>query len=55
MTRITNLFLAALVGFSALPFGSCKSEIDKAGKAANETMDKPKNKRVEPWKKQHRL
>jgi hypothetical protein len=42
MTRITNLFLAALVGFSALPFGSCKSEIDKAGKAANETMDKAK-------------
>ena len=42
MTRITNLFLAALVGFSALTFGSCKSKIDKAGKAANESMDKAK-------------
>ena len=42
MARITNLFLAALFGFSALPFASCKSEIDKAGKAANETMDKAK-------------
>src|SRR5215831_8527431 len=40
MTRITKLFLAALVGLSALPFGSCKSEVDKAGEAANETMDK---------------
>ena len=40
MTRITNLFLAALVGFSALTFGSCTSKIDKAGKAANEAMDK---------------
>ena len=36
MTRIMKLFLAALVGFSALPFGSCKSEIDKAGKSVNE-------------------
>ena len=42
MTRITNLFLAALVGFSALTFGSCTSKIDKAGKAANEAMDKAK-------------
>ena len=42
MTRITNLFLAALVGFSALPFASCKSEIDKAGQAVNETIDKAK-------------
>jgi len=42
MTRITKLFLAALVGFSAFPFGSCKSEIDKAGKSVNETMDKAK-------------
>ena len=42
MTRITKLFLAALVGLSALPFGSCKSEVDKAGKPVNETMDKAK-------------
>jgi hypothetical protein len=42
MARITNLFLAALVAFSTLPFGSCKSEIDKAGKAVDETMDKAK-------------
>jgi len=42
MTRITKLFLASLVGFSALPFCSCKSEIDKAGKSVNETMDKAK-------------
>jgi hypothetical protein len=42
MKRITNLFLAALVGFSALPFGSCKSEIDKAGKAVNESTEKAK-------------
>jgi hypothetical protein len=38
MTRITKLFLAALVGLSALPFG-CKSEVDKASKAVGETMD----------------
>ena len=44
MTRITKLFLAALVGLSTLPFGSCKSEVDKAGKAVNETMDKAKDK-----------
>jgi len=31
-----------LVGLSALPFGSCKSEVDKAGKPVNETMDKAK-------------
>jgi hypothetical protein len=42
MTRIPNLFLAALIGFSALPFGSCKSEIDKAGKAVNESTEKAK-------------
>ena len=42
MTRSTKLFLAALIGFSTLPFGSCKSEIDKAGKAVNETVDKAK-------------
>ena len=40
MTRSTKLFLAALIGFSTLPFGSCKSEID--GKAVNETVDKAK-------------
>jgi hypothetical protein len=42
MTGIMKLFLAVLLGFSALPFGSCKSEIDKAGKAVDETMDKAK-------------
>jgi len=42
MTRMTRLFLAALVGFSALPFGSCKSQIDKADKSISETMDKAK-------------
>jgi hypothetical protein len=42
MTGIMKLFLVVLVGFSALPFGSCKSEIDKAGKAVDETMDKAK-------------
>jgi hypothetical protein len=42
MKRITNLFLAALVGFSALPFGSCKSEIDKAGKAVGKSTEKAK-------------
>ena len=42
MKRITNLFLAALVGFSALPFGSCKSEIDKAGKVVDESTVKAK-------------
>ena len=42
MTRIRSLFLAALIGFSALPFGSCKSEIDKVGKTINETVDKAK-------------
>ena len=41
MTRITKLFLAALVGLSALPFG-CKSEVDKASKAVGETMDEAK-------------
>jgi hypothetical protein len=55
LNTITNVFLAALIGFSVLPFGSCKSEIDTAGKAVNEPMDKAKNKRVEPWKKQERL
>jgi osmotically-inducible protein OsmY len=42
MKRIRNLFLSALVGFSAVPFGSCKSEIDKAGKAVNESTEKAK-------------
>jgi hypothetical protein len=42
MKRIENLFLAALVGFSALSFGSCKSEIDKAGKSVNESTEKAK-------------
>jgi hypothetical protein len=48
MTRITNLLLAALVGFSALAFGSCsksedgKGPMEKAGKAVDETMDKAK-------------
>jgi hypothetical protein len=42
MKRITNLFLAALIGFSALPFGSCKSEVDKAGKALDESIEKAK-------------
>jgi ElaB/YqjD/DUF883 family membrane-anchored ribosome-binding protein len=42
MKRITNLFLAALVGFSALPCGSCKSEIDKAGKVVEESTEKAK-------------
>jgi len=41
MTRITKLFLAALVGLSALPFG-CKSELDKAGKALDESTKKAK-------------
>lgn len=44
MKRITNLFLAALVGFSALPFGSCKSEIDKAGKAVGESTEKKQDR-----------
>ncbi len=34
--------IAALVGFSALPFGSCKSEVDKAGKTLDESMEKAK-------------
>jgi hypothetical protein len=42
MKRITNLFLASLLGFSALTFGSCKSEIDKAGKAVDESKKKVK-------------
>jgi hypothetical protein len=42
MKRIMSLFLAALVGFSALAFGSCKSEVDKAGKALDESMEKAK-------------
>jgi hypothetical protein len=42
MKRITNSFLAALVGFSALSFGSCKSEVDKAGKALDESIEKAK-------------
>jgi osmotically-inducible protein OsmY len=42
MPRIPNLLLAALIGFSALPFGSCKSEIDKAGEAVNESTEKAK-------------
>jgi hypothetical protein len=42
MKRITNLLLSALVGFSAVPFSSCKSEIEKAGKAVDETTEKAK-------------
>jgi osmotically-inducible protein OsmY len=42
MPRIPNLLLAALIGFSALPFGSCKSEIDKAGETVNESTEKAK-------------
>jgi osmotically-inducible protein OsmY len=51
MKRITNLFLAALVGFSALPFVSCKSEIDKAGKAVDESMDKAQQRTGEALEK----
>ena len=36
------LFLVAVVGFSMLPLGSCKSEIDKAGKAVDESVGKAK-------------
>ena len=48
MTRITNLFLAALVVFSVLAFGSCsksddgKGPMEKAGKALDESMEKAK-------------
>jgi hypothetical protein len=42
MTGIRTLLLATLIGFSALPFASCKSEIDKAGKAVNESTEKAK-------------
>ena len=44
MKRITNLFLAALLGLCAFPFVSCKSEIDKAGKAGDKSMDKAKER-----------
>jgi hypothetical protein len=48
MKRITNLLLAALVGFSALAFGSCsksedgKGPMEKAGKALDESTEKAK-------------
>jgi hypothetical protein len=42
MKKATNVFLAALVGFAALPFCSCKSEIDKAGKVVDESTEKAK-------------
>jgi hypothetical protein len=42
MTGIRTLLLATLIGSSALPFTSCKSEIDKAGKAVNESTEKAK-------------
>jgi len=48
MKRITNLFLAALVGFSALALGSCsksedgKGPMEKTGKALDESMEKAK-------------
>jgi osmotically-inducible protein OsmY len=42
MKRTINLFLLALVGFSAVPVSSCKSEIEKAGKAVNESTEKAK-------------
>jgi hypothetical protein len=54
MRRITIiLFLALLLGFSALLFGSCKFEIDKAGKAVDESRSK--NKWVKLRKKQDKL
>ena len=46
MKRITNLFLAALVGFSALALGSCsksengKGPMEKAGEAIKEAGEK---------------
>jgi hypothetical protein len=46
MRRITNLFLAALLGFSALPFVSCKSEIDKVGQAVDESKKIAREKTV---------
>jgi hypothetical protein len=55
MRRITNLFLAALVGFSALPFGSCKSEIDKAGKAVDESTKKAKEQTGQAMEKAGQL
>jgi hypothetical protein len=48
MKRIKNLFIAALIGFSALAFGSCskseddKGHMEKAGKALDESMEKAK-------------
>jgi hypothetical protein len=44
MKRITNLFLGALLGFFVFPFVSCKSEIDRAGKAVDESMEKAKER-----------
>jgi osmotically-inducible protein OsmY len=51
MKRSTNLFLGALLGLSAFPFVSCKSEIDKAGKAVDESMDKAKERTGEAMEK----
>jgi len=48
MKRIKNLFIAVLIGFSALAFGSCskseddKGPMEKAGKALDESMEKAK-------------
>jgi hypothetical protein len=48
MTRITKLFLAVLVVFSGLAFGSCsksddgKGPMEKAGKALDDSMEKAK-------------
>jgi hypothetical protein len=48
MKRIKNLFIVALIGFSALAFGSCsksednKGPMEKAGKALDESMEKAK-------------
>ena len=48
MTRTMKLFLAALIGFSALALGSCskseddKGPMEKAGKALDESMEKAK-------------
>jgi hypothetical protein len=48
MKRITNLFLAALVGFCVFAFGSCsksdddKGPMEKAGKKIDESMEKAK-------------